>query len=64
LSPPLFFSIQGAFLVKRDQDKYRRAMKDLKDYEIYKEVMEATMIRMQQELELYAEEAMVSSLAC
>ena len=49
--------------MKRDQDKYRRALKDLKDYEIYKEVMEATMIRMQQELELYAEEAMVGRVA-
>ena len=26
------------------------------DYEIYKEVMEAAMVRMQQELEVYAEE--------
>ena len=45
--------------MKRDQEKYRRAVKDVRDYEIYKEVMEATMMRMQQELELYADEASV-----
>ncbi|KAJ1422553.1 hypothetical protein B484DRAFT_420893 [Ochromonadaceae sp. CCMP2298] len=47
---------EGAFLVKRDRDRYRSALKDLKDYEIYKQVMEAAMVRMQQELEIYAEE--------
>jgi metal-sulfur cluster biosynthetic enzyme len=48
--------VQGAFLVKRDKERFRAALKDLKDYEIYKEVMEAAMVRMQQELEAYAEE--------
>jgi hypothetical protein len=47
---------EGAFLVQRDKYRYRAAMKDLKDYAIYKEVMEAAMVRMQQELEAYAEE--------
>ena len=42
--------------MKRDRERFRSALKDLKDYEIYKEVMEAAMVRMQQELELYAEE--------
>lgn len=43
-------------MVKRDKERFRAALKDLKDYEIYKEVMEAAMVRMQQELEAYAEE--------
>lgn len=42
--------------MKRDRERFRAALKDLKDYEIYKEVMEAAMVRMQQELEVYAEE--------
>jgi hypothetical protein len=42
--------------VKRDRERFRSALKDLKDYEIYKEVMEAAMVRMQQELEAYAAE--------
>ena len=32
-------------LSKRDRERYRSALKDIKDYEIYKEVMEAAMIR-------------------
>ena len=42
--------------MKRDRERFRAALKDLKDYEIYKEVMEAAMVRMQQELESYAGE--------
>lgn len=30
---------QGAMLTKRDRERYRNALKDLKDYEIYKEVI-------------------------
>jgi len=43
-------------LEKRDKDRYRNALKDLKDYEIYKQVMETAMIRLQHELQAYAEE--------
>ncbi len=47
-------------LTKRDRDRYRSALKDLRDYEIYKEVMETAMVRLQAELELYAKENAVS----
>jgi hypothetical protein len=47
-------------LTKRDRDRYRSALKDLKDYEIYKEVMETAMVRIQVELETYAKENTVS----
>ncbi len=46
-------------LTKRDRERHRNALKDLKDYEIYKEVMETAMVRLQSELELYAKENMV-----
>lgn len=38
-------------LSKRDKDRYRAALKDLSDYEIYKNVMESSLVRMQSELE-------------
>lgn len=47
---------QGAMLTKRDKERFRNALKDLKDYEIYKEVMEAAMTQLQKQLELYAQE--------
>ncbi len=43
-------------LEKRDKERLRNAMKDLKDYEIYKQVMETAMIRLQNELQVYAAE--------
>lgn len=43
-------------LSKRDRERYKNAMKDLKDYAIYKEVMEAAMVRLQNELEKIADE--------
>lgn len=56
-------------LNKRDKERFRSALKDLKDYEIYKEVMETAMIKLQSELEGYAAENSVSyihavSLCC
>ena len=47
-------------LNKRDRERFRNALKDLKDYEIYKEVMETAMIKLQSELEGYAAENAVS----
>ncbi len=47
-------------LEKRDKDRYKNALKDLKDYEIYKEVMETAMMRLQNELEATVKENQVS----
>jgi hypothetical protein len=47
---------EGSMLSKRDRERYKAAMKDLKDYEIYKDVMETAMMRLQNELEIYAKE--------
>ena len=41
---------EGSMLNKMDQDRYRKALQELKDYEIYKEVMEATMLKMQSQI--------------
>lgn len=43
-------------LTKRDKERYKNALKDLKDYEVYKDVMEAAMLRLQKELEALAKE--------
>ena len=43
-------------LSKRDRERYKNAMKDLKDYALYKEVMEAAMLRLQNELEKISDE--------
>lgn len=47
---------EGGSLEKRDKERFKNALKDLRDYEIYKEVMEAAMVRLQNELEVYAKE--------
>lgn len=47
---------EGSMLEKRDKERYKHALKDLKDYEIYKEVMETAMMRLQNELENLAKE--------
>ena len=47
-------------LNKRDKERFRSALKDLKDYEIYKEVMETAMIKLQSELEAHVNENSVS----
>lgn len=41
---------EGSMLEKRDQDRYRAALQEIRDYEVYKEVMEATMVKMTNEL--------------
>lgn len=41
----------GALLKSKEQERYRKAIRDIKDYEKYKEVMEAAMIKLQKELE-------------
>jgi hypothetical protein len=46
-------------LEKRDKERYKHALKDLKDYEIYKEVMETAMMRLQNELEKLSKENQV-----
>jgi len=38
-------------LIKKDQDRYRKALRDIRDYEIYREVMEAAMVKLQSELD-------------
>lgn len=43
-------------LTKRDKERFKLALKDLNDYEIYKSVMETAMTRMQAEMEAYAQE--------
>ena len=42
---------EGSMLMKKDQERYRKALRDLRDYEIYKEVMEAAMVKLQAELD-------------
>jgi folate-binding Fe-S cluster repair protein YgfZ len=42
---------EGSMLSQRDRDRYKAALKDLRDYEIYKEVVEAAMEKLQRELE-------------
>lgn len=49
-------------LTKRDRERFKNALKDIKDYEIYKEVMEAAMTQLQKQLEMYAQENAVRSV--
>lgn len=42
---------EGSMLQQRDRERFKRALKDLADYEVYKEVMEAAMLRIQNDLE-------------
>lgn len=39
--------------MKADQDRYRKSLRDLRDYEIYKEVMEAAMVKIQSGMILF-----------
>ena len=41
----------GSTLKKKDRDRYRQVLAELKDYEIYKNVMESALTKMQKELE-------------
>ena len=47
---------EGSMLMKKDQERYRKVLRDLRDYEIYKEVMEAAMVKLQAELDNLANE--------
>ena len=47
---------EGATLKAKDKDRFRKSLRDLKDYEMYKNVMEATMMRMKSELTSLMEE--------
>ena len=38
-------------LKQKDRENYHKALRDLKDYSIYKEVIEAAMVRLQSELD-------------
>lgn len=40
----------GATLKQRDKERFRLALRDIKDYEIYKQVMETAMMKLQQQL--------------
>lgn len=40
----------------KDREKLRKCVRDIKDFEIYRSVMEATMLRMQGELNSLLEE--------
>lgn len=47
---------EGSMLMKKDQERYRKALRDLRDYEIYKEVMEAAIVKVQSEFENVSKE--------
>lgn len=42
---------EGATLRQRDKDRLKAALRDVKDYQIYKQVMETAMMKLQQQLE-------------
>lgn len=48
---------EGSMLKAEDRAKYKKALQDLKDYEVYREVMESAMTRMQQEMEKIEQES-------
>lgn len=41
----------GSLLKQQDKENYKKSLKDLKDYSIYKDVMETAMVKMQTELD-------------
>jgi hypothetical protein len=47
---------EGSLLIKKEQERFKKCLQDLRDYEVYKRVMEAAMIRMQQEVSNLSEE--------
>jgi hypothetical protein len=47
-------------LKAEDRARYKKALQDLKDYEVYREVMESAMTRMQQEMEKIEQESIES----
>ena len=52
---------EGTTLQAKDREKFRKCLRDIKDYEIYKSVMESTMLRMQTELNSLNEESINKS---
>lgn len=49
-------------LKEQDRQSYKKALRDLKDYGVYKEVMEAAMVRLQKELDALVLENKVTEL--
>ena len=47
---------EGYFLRNKEREKLKKVMQDLKDYEVYKQVMETAMSKMQTELDLLVKE--------
>jgi hypothetical protein len=47
---------EGAFLSKRDQERLKKALRDVADYAIYKDVMETAMVKMQEQIDLSVRE--------
>ena len=47
---------EGFFLRTKEREKYKKVLQDLKDYEVYKQVMETAMSKMQTELDLVVKE--------
>ena len=47
---------EGSLLHRKEQERLRNALRDLKDYEIYKDVMENTLIKLQKEIEELSKE--------
>lgn len=46
----------GSMLKQKDRENYSKALRDLKDYAIYKDVIEAAMVRLQGELDAVLQE--------
>ncbi len=42
---------EGSMLKAKDRENYAKSLRDLRDYAIYKEVIEAAMVRLQIELD-------------
>lgn len=51
---------EGYFLRNKEREKLKKVMQDLQDYEVYKQVMETAMSKMQIELDLLVKENKVS----
>lgn len=47
---------EGTTLQQRDRERLRKSLRDVKDYEVYKNVIEAAMLRMQSELSTVLED--------
>jgi hypothetical protein len=47
---------EGYFLRAKEREKFKKALQDLRDYEVYRQVMETAMAKMQTELDLLVKE--------